>query len=103
MGRRRSIRRVASDVVQGEGSWVEVKEIKWGEYKAARRIATEGKGGEELDDQIIRDHVAAWNWVDDADQELPLPSVQSSVVDDLTVQEKGFLISAIFEVEQAKN
>lgn len=103
MGRRRSIRRVASDVVQGEGSWVEVKEIRYGEYKAARKMAAEGTAGDDLDDQIIRDHVAAWNWVDDADQELPLPSADAKVIDALTVQEKGFLITAIFQVEQNPN
>ena len=103
MGRRRSIRRVASDAVQGEGSWVEVKEIRYGEYKAARKIAASGQGGEDLDDQIIRDHVAAWNWVDDADVDLPLPSSDPSVIDSLTVIEKGFLITAIFQVESEKN
>jgi hypothetical protein len=94
---------VESERVQGEGSWVEVKEIRYGEYKAARKMAAEGSAGDDLDDQIIRDHVAAWNWVDDADQELPLPSVQPAVIDDLTVQEKGFLITAIFQVESEKN
>jgi hypothetical protein len=93
---------VASEQVQGEGSWVEVREIKYGEYKRARKLAADG-GGEELDDQMIRDHVAAWNWVDDADQELPLPSADPAVIDDLTVLEKGFLITAIFEVEQNPN
>ena len=103
MGRRRSIRHVASEAVQGEGSWVEVKEVRWGERKAMRKIADGDQASDALDDQIIRDHVAAWNWVDDADKELDLPSVQPSVIDDLTVQEKGFLISAIFQVEQNPN
>lgn len=103
MGRRRSIRRVASDAVQGEGAWVEVKEIKWGEYKAARKIAASGQGGEDLDEQVIRDHVAAWNWVDDNDEQLPLPNADASVLDGLTTKEKGFLIGAIFEAEQEKN
>jgi hypothetical protein len=93
---------VASESVQGEGSWVEVKEIKYGEYKRARKLAAEG-GGEELDEQMIRDHVAAWNWVDDDDNPMPLPSAQPSVIDDLTVLEKGFLITAIFQVEQNPN
>ncbi len=113
MGRRRSIRRVASDVVQGEGSWVEVREVKYGDYKNYRQMTTKAQdmadpvareqAGADLDGQVVCENVVDWNWVDDADEQLPLPSSDPSVIDDLTVKEKGFLITAIFEAEQAKN
>lgn len=113
MGRRRSIRRVASDVVQGEGSWVDVREIKYGDYKNYRQMTTEAQtledpvareqAGADLDGRVILDNVVAWNWVNDNDDPLSLPIEQPSVIDALTVKEKGFLITAIFEVEQAKN
>ncbi len=85
-------------MVQGEGSWVDIRELRYGEYKGIRKMGVEGTAPADLDDQVIREHVAAWNWVDDADKELDLPSINPDVIADLTVQEKKWLITAIFQV-----
>lgn len=103
---RQNLKRVASDSVQGAGSWVEVKGLTLGESK---RIAQEtAEAGDDtavqvaLTERLIRDHLLNWSWVDDDGDPLPLPADDPSVMDLLTVEEITFLGGAISGLNNPK-
>jgi len=88
---------VPSDAIQGEGSFVRVRAVLYGESK---RLAVEVEALNQaekvqLNERLIMEHIIAWNWVDDEGQPLPLPSEDSSVLDRLTGQEMAFLGEAL--------
>lgn len=96
---RQNIKRVASEAVQGEGSWVSVKALTLGESK---QIAAEVEAAADnqavriaLTERLIQDRVVAWTWVDDEGNDLPLPKDSPDVVDMLTTDEVLFLGRAI--------
>lgn len=96
---RRNIRRVASDAVQGAGSWVSVRIISFGE---AKRITAETGNADAnsaatiaMTERLIREHLVDWSWRDDNGNPLPLPSQDANVIDQLTVEEIAFLGTAI--------
>ena len=72
---------VASDEVQGPGSFVTFRNPTWGE-------AREGPAG--VDGIAAR--VVAWNWTDENDQPLPLPCDHPEIMDALMAMETAFLI-----------
>lgn len=96
---RQNIKRVASESVQGEGSWVSVKALTLGESKQIAAEATAGEGDTvaqlALATRLIQQRVLAWTWVDDEGNDLPLPSADPNVVDLLTTDEVLFLGRAI--------
>jgi hypothetical protein len=106
MARRRSIRRVDSTAVQGEGSWVEIRELTHGEWKTMTHWRDTHEddpvANNELDEQVLLDHVAGWNWCDELGEPLQQPN-SSAELDALTLAEKAFLITTIFSVETPKN
>lgn len=95
--------RVASDEVQGEGSWVEVRRMKWGEIKSLSKKQREIKAGGdetadmaiEVSDELLAEHVLAWNWVGEDGEPLPQPHRNVAAMDDLTDEEFSFLADAI--------
>lgn len=116
MARRKTTKRVDSEEVQGEGSYVVLRRLTVEETaermdlidarEIAERKAEAGEkltGGErELIDEpsgaryreTIRyygDHIIAWDWADENENPLPLPSDDASVVDGLTNDEAAFL------------
>lgn len=89
---RQNTKRVPSDEVQGEGSFVEIKRLTYGEIKMLR-TASDDRLTQSAD--VVRTVVVNWNWVDDAGQPLPLPSADPDVLDLLTDAEIGFIGKAL--------
>jgi hypothetical protein len=87
--------------LQGEGSFVTVRRMKYGEKKQFKAVVREefrktaGELGEgPLEDRICG-HVIAWNWTDEEGKTLPLPKDDPEVLDRLTEEEVLFLTQAI--------
>ncbi|MFA6204340.1 MAG: hypothetical protein WC710_14275 [Gallionella sp.] len=73
--------RVASDEVQGPGSWVEFQRPTWG-------IAREVKTG----DDLLAACIVAWNWTDDDDNPLPLPKDAEGLLTNIPQVEARWLV-----------
>jgi hypothetical protein len=79
--------KVECDKVQGEGSWVELTRLTWGEVEAIM-----GKTADT--NKTLADHVKGWNWVyDKVDAEgnplsMSLPSEDAAVSGSLTYDER---------------
>lgn len=116
MAQRMNTVRVASDAVQGPGSYVVVRKLGYTQRQRATGLLTEAFGGQlpksrdlgevqlplqlmQANDAFTREllagNVAEWNWVDDEGQPLPLPSADLGVVDRLTEDEVNFVVRAI--------
>lgn len=116
MAERQNTKWVDSEVVQGPGSFVVVRKLGYGQRQAATKMLSAAFGGqlptaETLGDvaapvalldandaftrELLAENVAAWNWVDDAGELLPLPRVAAEVIDELTDEEVTFLVKAI--------
>lgn len=105
--RKTSIVRVDASDVQGEGAFVVVKKMQWGEIKAlskqqrkANKLAkTDEEASEEMaidmTDKLIASRVLEWNWVDDNGDPLPQPKDNPEVIDMCTDEEFEFLGTAI--------
>lgn len=116
MAKRQNLRKCDSEEVQGEGSWVVMRQISHGENKAtiAKYGAYMGVGVadippatliemQEANDDLIVKNVVEWNWVDDNGDPLPLPRNQPDIVDALTEAEAKFLgLSMRGETERKK-
>jgi hypothetical protein len=101
--RKTSVVRVSSEAVQGDGSWVDIQRLKWGEIKrlskTQKEIQTAGSEGSDVairvSDALLAEHVMAWNWVAEDGSPLPQPHGNAEVMDDLTNEEFEFLADAI--------
>lgn len=100
--KRQSVRRILSDKAQGKGSWVDWKPLTFGERTTIRAAAEEHKDDDNTDwvieqqQQLYIEHIIDWNWVDEHDAPLPVPSKDASVIQGLTDEEVAFLDS-LFE------
>lgn len=82
-----------SEPVQGEGSWVKVRNPRWDDV-SDMVTGENGKGSEaELGLRVIEGLVEDWNWVDDEGEPLPAPSPE--IVRSLPLQELMFLVSSM--------
>lgn len=92
MPERKAMYKVDSVSVQGEDSWVELSYMEWGEVQAAMK-------GDLKSDDILKEHVLAWNWVDAEGEALEL----SMTV--LFEPERRFLLDRLFDPgkDDAKN
>ena len=92
MSKRRVTYRAKSPEIQGEGSWVELSFITRGEAKDAK--------GEEWADEMLKNHVIAWNWVDKDGNEMDVANL-----DTLFQHEREFIIGKLFnpDKEEIKN
>lgn len=84
------IRRFDSEEVQGEGSWVDLHSMTWGDVTKVM----DGGSLKELDDaevgiELIANMVVDWNWVDDDGEPLPQPT--PDLIKSLPVEELMFL------------
>jgi hypothetical protein len=112
MAKRQSIYVINSPDIQGEGSWIKVKRVEYGEAKKVNRQlrlmkrekeqaaagAGNGRSEDEVQDALtayndawIAEHLLDWNWVDDEGVPLPAPSKDPTVLDRLDVQEMAFI------------
>lgn len=115
MPKRKRIRKLASDEIQGEGSWVLVARMTVAEiresrkrFRAAREAQKKGVTPDldvfELSVHALKTHVLEWNWVDDKGNPFPQPREDPSVIDRLAEFETIFLSNCIVgSEEQAKN
>lgn len=92
MPKRKTNIRVPTPEIQGEDSYVVYRPLKVGEARSMQKRAEEAT--EEAAEEGLRevsDHVLGWNWVDDKGAPMEVPSKDSEVLDDLTVEELEFL------------
>lgn len=78
--------RVEASEVQGEGSWVELRYLTYGEHQ----VSLKGKGD---DQELLRNHVVDWNWVDSEGKPFGKPA---ECIDDLFMSERWFLLGKLF-------
>jgi hypothetical protein len=95
--------RVDSEEVMGEGSYVTLKAPLWGDVQDLQGgNLTEKEVGMEM----LKRVVVGWDWVDDEDKPLPLPSSDPDVLNRLQLVEMNFLSQAFdkhIKVGPAKN
>ncbi len=93
MPERKNERRVDANAVQGQGAYVLLRPLTYGEAKMIRQNAAGMTDAQQvaLGETLLIEKVAGWNWVDAAGNPLPLPGDDASVLDRLTVEEMDFL------------
>ncbi len=106
MATRQGTKRFPSDEVQGEGSYVVIKQLS---VKDAREWQAQWKGAEDdeaqfaLGTELIRGRVQEWDWVDFDGTPLPQPKDDPSAIDKLLINELKFLVEALTGGERVKN
>ena len=88
MPKRIEVYRVDSTEVQGKDSWVELRCLTWAEVQTS--LKTKGENDEEL----LKTHVLAWNWVDSKGK--PLGDPRDSI-GKLLLHERWFIIDKLFK------
>ena len=97
MPKRQNTKRVESEEVQGEDSYVILKRPLYGEGKETLErynkalLLEDEEEKRRLTEEFLVARVVDWNWVDDAGDPLPKPSDDPSVLDQLTDREMDFL------------
>jgi hypothetical protein len=96
MPKRKNIRRVPSDAVQGPDSWVEVSRPLFSDGRRARNTdVSDEKSSDDYARDFLAGHILDWNWVDDDGKPFPQVKEDRSVLEKLTDQEIDFLTEAI--------
>lgn len=95
MAKRKNHRVVASTELQGEGSFIIVSPMTYGEERDMLLNPLEGEERLARNEKHVVAHVHNWNWVDDDGNPLPLPADDPSVLKRLSRDEWNFVISAI--------
>lgn len=93
MPKRQFIRKIDTPELQGEDSWIKVRDLNYGYVKKLQKAMAEMSDEEKVaaNDELIRKVVVDWNWVDDDDNPLPKPHEDETVVDQLTANEVLFI------------
>ena len=108
----KKVRRVDSEVVQGDGSWVDMLRPKGRALKEAMRVNSDniGEDGDkdglksyEYNEGFLQAHIKGWNWVDDDGEPLAQPKDDIAVFDELTLEEVNFLSEHLMETKDPKN
>jgi len=120
-GGRTRTRRVETDELQGEGSYIIIKRATVNEAQELRKIQTtrppdvEGLDRDEAQELMdafsedlelrartfLANFILEWNWMNDDDQIFPLPDVDHlDVFGDLTTDELSFIYVAIAGADQ---
>jgi len=106
MPRQKRTIEIDSSRVQGEGSWVRISKMTWGEIKAMRARSGDAEDDAdiafEMGEETITKHVVGWNWADEEGNPLVQPQKDPSVFDTLTDDEFGFLAEAIAGSEELR-
>lgn len=97
MPQRKNQLKIDAAAVQGDGAYVIMRPLTYGESKDVRRRSPHMNEEQKLaySEDLIATHVIAWNWVNDVGEPLPLPSQNQTVLHLLTVDEIGFLSNAL--------
>jgi len=86
---------IASDEVQGEGSWVKLGAPAWSDFLDAWASGIDATKPMAVALKMMPNVVADWNWVDDEGNPLPLPRDDPEVIDRLTRQEQSFIVDEL--------
>ena len=99
------VERHPSDEVQGDDSWVEISRPTEADIRKQRKASVGGKDSVDIGFDILREHVIAWNWVDDDGLPFPQPSDDPTVISRLSDYELNFLLKFFHEpsAETLKN
>lgn len=111
MPKRQNTVKVDSAEVQGEGSYVVLRRMSWARQNEAQRLLAEAAGGQlpsdasemklsgafiqtnaEYTRQLLSESVVEWNWVDDDEKPMPLPSAAGQTLD-LSTDEVQFILT----------
>lgn len=107
MAKRKSTRRISTDEVMGDGSYVIAKSIPYSVVRKALQMDDGGMSKLEQSDyvsQIIIDALVKWDWVDYDDKPLDVPTTIEELVETINTSELKFLISELIGSEsKAKN
>lgn len=92
-------RRIESDEVQGEGSYVIITSPTFEDLKEMKVPPDlESQDADEQMDfskKILANSITEWNWVGDDDKLLTIPTEDPEVLNDLPFQELMFLINTM--------
>ena len=97
MPRMTQTRKIATDAVQGEGSWVKATSPR---VREVRQCAVEGQEYEAAL-KLLTTHIVEWNWTDESGKALPIPGEDADVLGDMTQDEVIFLLQEINSVRGA--
>lgn len=113
MAKRQNNNKIDTKHLQGEGSYIILKALTVDQWNQRQKLVAESNKviGDETRDpeerkRILQDNerqlnaihaqlVIAWDWVDDDDKPLPLPSSDPDVWQRLTMREVSFIIEHI--------
>jgi len=102
MAKRRNTRKVETEDLQGEGSYVILKNIPYKTVREARQKMNSGKSKDltdeeqaKIEDEFVQEIfslvVTEWDWVDDDDEPMKLPS-NGLDIGELTIDEISFIM-----------
>lgn len=107
MAKRQSTRRIFTDEVMGEGSYVIAKSIPYVVVRKALQMDNSGMSKLEQSDyvsQIVVDALVEWDWVDYDDKPLDIPTTVEELAETINTSELKFLISELIGSEaKSKN
>jgi hypothetical protein len=93
MPKRQNVRRVNSEPVQGDDSYVVLNSITWRRGRDIENGWAEWTDAERIG--ALAPVIAGWNWVDDNGEPLPQVKDNPSVILDLTMDELLFILKAL--------
>jgi hypothetical protein len=95
MAQRVSTRKVLSDEVQGEGSYVTLRALPYSMISARAGIDQDDFAQVlKFNETFLASVVVDWNWVDDDGNPLPLPADDPGVVEKLVIPEFQWIATA---------
>lgn len=90
----KTVIRVPSDDVQGEGSHVVIKRMTWEDAEILMQDG-EDRDQREIAKEFLPRLIIDWDWVDDDDKPLPKPKDDPDVIKRLPLAELNFLLRAV--------
>ena len=91
----KKFRVVDSSEIQGEGSFIKIKNISLNEILDRTQNMNGKPSAEEaahLGLQVLDDMIVDWDWVNDDDEPLPVPAENPGTIADLPFQESSWLL-----------
>ena len=104
----KTFRVIDSSEIQGDGSFVKFKNITLNEilkYSQSDKGKVDNEEAAQLGLKVLDDMIVDWDWVDDEDQPLPIPSENPGTIGGLPFQESSWLlrVSGIADMLDQKN
>lgn len=99
MAKRRSISREKCFAVQGEGSWVKIRKLSFGQVAKIQNMDEDEMSKEaetEMLMELVKTQVVEWNWVDDDGEPMSIPS-ELEDFNAMTAEEFNFLLNIILD------